>query len=134
MSDMFGGKPPAPAPTRRASAPKPKAPPAPVAAQLQDSRQAAELQAMQVKQADLPEAPTCTESQVPLAPRLYGQVTLHDGRQVDSGSAEWQLECLARTLLQLGAAEREAWILGYGTEAARVELRLRIQAVKAARR
>jgi len=80
---------------------------------------------MQVAQA----GPTITQP-----PRLYGQVTLHDGRQVDSGSAEWQLECLARTLLQLGAAEREAWILGYGTEAARVELRLRIQAVKAARR
>lgn len=87
---------------------------------------------MQVVQADLPEAPTCTESQT--ATNRGSLCTLHDGRQVDSWSEDWRLECLARTLLQLGAAEREEWIRGYGTEAARVELRLRIQAVKAARR
>lgn len=65
--------------------------------------------------------------------RQYGLKTLHDGRQVDSGSAEWKLECLASTLLQLGGAEREAWITGYGTPDAQVELRLRIHAIKTSR-
>ncbi len=65
--------------------------------------------------------------------RQYGLKTLHDGRLVDSGSPEWKLECLASTLLQLGAAEREAWTLGYGTPEDQVALRLRIQAIKTSR-
>ena len=87
---------------------------------------------MQVVQAEQPPAPL--EQPEPSPPRQYGLVTLHDGRQVDSGSAEWKLECLASTLLQLGQAERDEWIRGYGTPDAQVELRLLVGAIKSARR
>jgi hypothetical protein len=67
----------------------------------------------------------------PIPPRQYGLVTLHDGRQVDSGSEEWRLECLARTLLQLGGAEQYEWISGYGTADDQRALRMRMSAIKA---
>jgi len=38
-------------------------------------------------------------------------VTLHDGRDVDSSSQDWQLECLARYVLALPTREaRLAWL------------------------
>lgn len=90
---------------------------------------------MQVVQAEQqPAAQVTLQQPEPSPPRQYGLVTLHDGRQVDSGSAEWRMECLASTLLQLGEAERDEWIRGYGTPAAQVELRLLVRAIKAARR
>ncbi len=87
---------------------------------------------MQVVHAEQPQAPLQQPGPSPL--RQYGQVTLHDGRQVDSGSEEWKLECLARTLLQLGPAEQYEWISGYGTAKDQQALRLRIRAIAAARR
>lgn len=120
---MFGGVPAAPPPAprrRKAAAAQPASSPA------------AQPQAMQVMLADQPPAPLEQPEPSPL--RQYGLVTLHDGRQVDSGSPEWRLECLASTLLQLGEAERDEWIRGYGTPAAQVELRLVVAAIKAARR
>lgn len=85
---------------------------------------------MQVMQADLPEAPTCTESQAPPAPRLYGQVTLHDGRQVDSASEEWRRETLARHLLTMTPPERDDWLAGWPAEVA-TEMRLLMSAMRA---
>lgn len=102
---------------------------------MQASRPAADaqgMQAMQVVQAEQQPAPL--EQPEPSPPRQYGLVTLHDGRQVDSGSAEWRMECLASTLLQLGGAERDEWIRGYGTPAMQVELRMLVRAIKSARR
>lgn len=87
---------------------------------------------VQERQPEAPPAPAVPPAPIPL--RQYGQVLLHDGRQVDSGSAEWKLECLASTLLQLGGAEREAWIAGYGTPEDQVALRLRMGAIKSAGR
>lgn len=37
--------------------------------------------------------------------------TLHDGREVDSASQDWQLECLARHVLRMPTREqRIAWL------------------------
>lgn len=101
----------------------------------QNCRPATELQVVRAEPntENLPDLPTCTESQTRIEARGTPR-TLHDGRQVDSWSAEWRMECLASTLLQLGGAERDEWIRGYGTPEAQQELRLRIRAVQAARR
>jgi hypothetical protein len=115
---MFGGAPPAPAPRRRKAA----------AAQPASSP-AAGPQVMQVVHAEQPQAQMPQPGPSPL--RQYRQVTLHDGRQVDSGSEEWKLECLARTLLQLGPAEQYEWISGYGTADDQRALRMRMSAIKA---
>jgi hypothetical protein len=39
-------------------------------------------------------------------------VTLHDGRQVDSHSREWQIECLARHLLTQPLESRREFLAG----------------------
>lgn len=124
MSDLFGAPPapaPAPPPARRARAPRAKAPPAPAAAAPQESRPTEELQATQVVQAEPP---------IRQPPRLYGLVTLHDGRQVDSASEEWRRETLARHLLTLAPPERDDWLAGWPADAA-VEMRLLIGALRA---
>lgn len=68
--------------------------------------------------------------------RQYGLKTLHDGRQVDSGSAEWKLECLASTLLQLEPLDRNEWLNGFRQihgDPAEQDLRRLVRAVAAAR-
>lgn len=40
-------------------------------------------------------------------------VTLHDGRQVDSMTREWQIECLARHLLTRPLEDRRQFIAGF---------------------
>jgi len=77
---------------------------------------------MQAVRADPPPA-------APPAPR--GRlVTLHDGRQVDSGSEDWRRECLARHLLTLAPPERDDWLSGWPEEAA-TEMRLLMRAMRA---
>lgn len=39
-------------------------------------------------------------------------VTLRDGRQVPSDSAEWQFECLARHILQMPFSRRKDFLFG----------------------
>lgn len=39
-------------------------------------------------------------------------VTLHDGRQVDSMGRDWQIECLARYVLEKPLAERREFLAG----------------------
>lgn len=114
MSDLFGAPPPpAPAkPVRQRRAPSAATP------------------------AEKPEiatpAPAPIAPPAPAAPRLYGTVTLHDGRQVDSSSAEWRRECLARYLLRLALGERDDWLHGFGAEEA--ELRAVMRALRATQR
>lgn len=67
---------------------------------------------VQEQQPDPPPAPAAP----PSTPRQYGQVQLHDGRQVDSGSEDWRLECLARYLLALPPGERNDWLAPLGQD------------------
>jgi hypothetical protein len=85
---------------------------------------------MQVVQAEQPAAQVTLEQPEPTPPVLYGQVTLRDGRQVDSNSEEWRRECLARHLLTLAPPERDDWLSGWPAEAA-TEMRLLMRAMRA---
>ena len=100
MSDLFGAAAPPPAPARRRAAAAPAPRPAGAA---QPSRPAAPLQVAQEQQ---PEPPPAPQPQA-LRGRL---VTLADGRQVDSWSDEWRMECFARHLLALAPQARNEWM------------------------
>ncbi len=63
-------------------------------------------------------------------PRLYGTVQLHDGTLVDSGSAAWQLECLARHLMTRPASVQAEWMADWPDGDA-VEMRLLMGALRA---
>lgn len=104
-SDMFGGAPPPPPP----AAPKRPRRPAGHAGAAQKSRPAAELQVVQEQQPE-PQAPTPPPEKINTVGRQYGPKTLHDCRQVGSGSEEWRRECLARYLLDLPPRERDDWL------------------------
>lgn len=55
--------------------------------------------------------------------------TLHDGREVPSDSAEWQLECLARHVLRQGSRKAmEEWLEKYKGDQG--ELRARMNAIR----
>lgn len=58
--------------------------------------------------------------------------TLHDGRQVDSYSQDWALECLARWCLGMEFDERRHWIDSMPNEEARQRLRRRIYDIRQA--
>jgi hypothetical protein len=65
---------------------------------------------------------------------LYGLKTLHDGRQVDSGSRDWILECLAREIMAVdSSAEREARMLWFDA-GRQIDVRMRMAAIEAATR
>lgn len=84
---------------------------------------------MQAMQAEPP-----TAAPAPSPPRRYGPATLHDGRQVDSGSAEWRSECLARYLLRLAPKERDDWLAGLGSAEEQAGLRAVMRALRATQR
>lgn len=63
--------------------------------------------------------------------------TLHDGRQVDSASAEWRLECLARYALNRGTrAEVDKWLQAFAEKQPKAiqELRDRMNSINSTRK
>lgn len=117
MSDLFGAPAPPPVtkPARRKASPPPPLPvPQPAAA----------------PPAEPAPCPAPAQPAATLITVAYGMQTLHDGRQVDSGSTEWRQECLARSLLRLEFAEREAFLAGL---AEAEDLRALMRGLRAAR-
>lgn len=86
----------------------------PRAGAAQPGRPAEKLQVVQEQQPEPPPAPAAPPA--PSPPRQYGQVQLHDGRHVDSGSEDWRRETLARYLLALPPGERNDWLAQLGQE------------------
>jgi hypothetical protein len=128
---MFGGAPPAPAPAprrRKAAAGRPASSPAAEPQVMQAEPQTTNLPTCEKSQTVAP-GPTVKPEKLNIVGRQYGLVTLHDGRQVDSGREEWRRETLARHLLTMAPPERDDWLAGWSAEAA-TEMRLLMRAMR----